>query len=183
MPERTRAQLDAGLGDVEAAPSVSGPLKSIVARPEIGEREVVDSGRFEPGAGMAGDNWRVKPASKTGAPDPEAEVTLMNARVAALVADSDDPADWAPAGDQLYADFDISVGNLPAGTRLRVGTAVLEVTEEPHLGCGKFISRFGVDAMKFVNSPRGRELRLRGVNLKIVEGGEAAVGELVEKLG
>jgi hypothetical protein len=182
MPERSRDELEAGLGDIEAAPADAGRLELIVARPDIEERELVASARFEPGAGMAGDNWHEKPTSKTGAPDPLAEVTLMNARVAAVVAGSDDPADWAPAGDQLYADLDISVANLPPGARIQVGSATLEVTEEPHLGCGKFISRFGTDAMKFVNSARGRELRLRGVNLRIVEGGEAAVGDTVQRV-
>jgi hypothetical protein len=183
MPDRSREELEAGLSEVEGAPAESGRLASIVARPQVEAREIVESARFEPGRGMSGDNWHEKPTSKTGAPDPLAEVTLMNARSAALVSGSDEPADWAPAGDQLYADIDISEANMPAGTRIGVGSAVLEVTEEPHLGCGKFISRFGVDAMKFVNSERGRELRLRGVNLKIVEAGEAAVGDSVEKLG
>jgi hypothetical protein len=183
MPERSRSELEDGLSTVEAAPTDAGRLASIVARPAIEERELVETARFEPGAGMSGDNWREKPTSKTGAPDPLAEVTLMNARAAKLVAGSSEPADWAPAGDQLYADLDISVANMPPGTRLAVGSAILEVTEEPHLGCGKFISRFGVDAMKFVNSDRGRELRLRGVNLRIVEPGEAAVGDEIKRLG
>lgn len=182
MPERSRAELEAGLDVVEAAPADGGRIESIVVRPRVGERELVASARFEPGSGIAGDNWREKASAKTGAPNPAAEVTLMNARAAALVAGSDDPADWAPAGDQLYADLDIGVADLPPGTRLQVGSAILEVTEEPHLGCGKFVRRFGADAMKFVNSARGRELRLRGVNLRIVEGGEAAVGDTVRRV-
>jgi hypothetical protein len=183
MAQRTREELESGLGEVEGAPSEAGRLELIVARPDIGERELLDRAKFVPGAGMSGDNWSVKKSSRTGAPDPNAEVTLMNARSAALVAGSADREAWAPAGDQLYADFDISAENLPPGARIQVGSATLEVSEEPHLGCGKFVRRFGADAMKFVNSERGRELRLRGVNLRIVEGGEAAVGDEVRRLG
>jgi hypothetical protein len=183
MTHRSREELEAGLEVVERSPTASGLLRSIVLRPRVGERTLVASARFEPGSGLVGDNWHEKPSSKTGAPNPEAEVTLMNSRAATLVAASDEPTDWAPAGDQLYADLDVSVANLPAGSRLLVGTATLEVTDDPHLGCGKFVRRFGADAMKFVNSPRGRELRLRGVNLRIVEGGEVAVGATVRRLG
>lgn len=179
---RTREELDAGLPEVEAAPAGEGRLELIVARPAVGERELLERASFEPGAGMDGDNWVTKAAPKRRKPNPDAEVTLMNARAAALVAGSSDPAAWAPAGDQLYADLDISAENLPPGTRLEIGGVTLEVTAEPHLGCGKFVKRFGTDAMKFVNSERGRELRLRGVNLRVVEGGEVAVGDTVRRV-
>jgi MOSC domain-containing protein YiiM len=106
----------------------------------------------------------------------------MSARAAALVAGGDDHERWAQAGDQLYVDLDLSQENLPAGTRLAVGDAVLEVTPSPHLGCGKFSRRFGVDALKFVNSAVGRELRLRGVNTRVVEPGAIAPGNVVRKL-
>jgi MOSC domain-containing protein YiiM len=108
---------------------------------------------------------------------------IVAARAAALFSGSHDHADWALAGDQLYVDLDISHANLPPGARLAIGdTAVLEVSEEPHLGCGKFIRRFGVDAMKLVNSQRGRELRMRGLGTRVVEGGEIRGGDRVKKL-
>ena len=126
--------------------------------------------------------WAEKPTSKTGEPNPEAQVTLMNSRAAALVADGNDRDDWAQAGDQLYVDFDLSEENLPAGARIAVGDVVLEVSAEPHLGCGKFIKRFGVDAMKLVNSEAGRALRLRGVNAKVIEPGKVRTGDEVRKV-
>ena len=163
-------------------PAAEGVLRSIVRRPQVEEREVLDAAELDLEAGLAGDNWRVKPTSKTGEPNPLAQLTVMSARAAALVSGSDEAEDWAPAGDQLYVDLDIGVENLPAGTRLGIGAAVIEVTEEPHLGCGKFIRRFGVDAMKLVNSERGRELRLRGLNARVVEPGPIAKGDEVRKL-
>jgi len=175
-------QLQAGLDHVLGAPADGGRVELIVARPAEEQRQLLQRARFEPGRGLTADIWSVRPTSKTGAPNPDAEVTLMGARPAALVAGSREPASWAPAGDQLYADLDIGVANLPPGTRLAIGTAVLEVTAEPHLGCGKFIRRFGTEAMKLVNSERGRELRLRGVNLRVVEAGEVAVGDTVRKI-
>jgi MOSC domain-containing protein YiiM len=88
---------------------------------------------------------------------------------------------WALAGDQLFIDMDLSAGNLPPGTRLALGSAVVEITALPHTGCGKFVSRFGVDAMKFVNSAMGRELHLRGVNARVVQPGTIRVGDVVRK--
>ena len=91
----------------------------------------------------------------------------MNARAAALVAG--DRERWPLAGDQLYVDLDLSGENLPPGTRLAIGSAVVEVTDEPHTGCKKFSARFGLDALEFVNSPEGRALNLRGINTRVVE--------------
>ena len=174
--------LEAGLDQVRAAPSESGTLDLIAIRPAIEEREIVDSAELDLERGVAGDNWAEKPSSKTGAPNPQAQVTLMSSRAAALVADGEDPEGWAQAGDQLYVDFDLSEENLPAGSQIEIGDAVLEVTPEPHLGCGKFIKRFGVDALKLVNSPIGRELRLRGINARVVAPGTVRRGDTVRRV-
>ena len=175
-------QLEAGLDDVRAAPADEGRVELIVRRPEVDAREVVEEATLDPDGGLVGDNWHVKPSLKTGAPNREAQLTVMNARVTALVA-GEDPERWALAGDQLYVDLDLSYRNLPPGTRIRVGEeAVVEVTDEPHRGCGKFSSRFGVDALKFVNSAVGRELNMRGVNTRIVTGGVVRTGDPVTKL-
>lgn len=173
--------LEAGLGGVRDAPAESGVLEVIALRPAVGERELVDSARVDLEAGVVGDMWAEKPTSKTGAPDPEAQVTLMGSRAAALVSDGGDHEDWAQAGDQLYVDIDLSEANLPAGSRVAIGDVVLEISAEPHLGCGKFIKRFGVDAMKLVNSPTGRELRLRGVNTRVVVPGTIRTGDPVRR--
>jgi MOSC domain-containing protein YiiM len=103
----------------------------------------------------------------------------MNARVAALLAGPPDA--WSAAGDQLYVDLDLGEANLPAGTRLAIGDAVLEVSAAPHTGCAKFSGRFGVDALRFVSTPEGRELRLRGMNTRVVRGGTIALGDVVTK--
>ena len=176
------ATLEAGLDSVRAAPADNGRVQLIVRRPEVDAREVVEQATLDSDGGLVGDNWQVKPSLKTGAPNPEAQLTVMNARVTALVA-GEDPERWALAGDQLYVDLDLSYRNLPPGTRLRVGDeAVIEVTDEPHRGCGKFSSRFGVDALKFVNSAVGRELNMRGINTRIVTGGVVRTGDSVVKL-
>jgi MOSC domain-containing protein YiiM len=173
--------LETGLDAVRAAPADDGRVELIVRRPEVDARELVEEATLDLEDGLVGDNWHVKPSLKTGAPNPDAQLTVMNARVTALVA-GEDRERWALAGDQLYVDLDLSYRNLPPGTRLRVGEAVIEVPEEPHRGCGKFSSRFGVEALKFVNSAVGRELNMRGINTRIVTGGVVRTGDPVVKV-
>jgi MOSC domain-containing protein YiiM len=170
----------AGLDEVRGAPSDAGTVELIVRRPAVDEREPVANAQLCTIDGLIGDNWRVKPTHKTGAPNPDAQLTVMSARAAALIAGERER--WALAGDQLYVDFDISTANAPPGTRLRVGTAEIEITAEPHLGCGKFIKRFGIDAQKFVNSPEGRALNCRGINARDVRGGAVRVGDPIGKV-
>ena len=164
-----------GLDEVRAAPADDGVLELIARRPAVDERELLEEGALDVERGFVGDTWSVRGSR----PNPKAQVTLMNARAAALVAGERDR--WALAGDQLYVDLDLSVENLPPGTRLRVGTALLEVSDQPHLGCKKFKARFGGDALRFVNSRLGRQLRLRGVNTSVVEGGKVCVGDAVRR--
>jgi MOSC domain-containing protein YiiM len=104
----------------------------------------------------------------------------MNARAASLVAI--EPERRPLAGDQLYVDFDLSLSNLPPRSRLGIGSAVIEITATPHTGCAKFVARFGADAQRWVNSPQGRELRLRGANARVVQPGTVCVGDMVRKL-
>jgi hypothetical protein len=182
VAELSRAELEARLGSVRGAPADEGTLDLIVRRPATEEREILDGAQIDLKGGLTGDIWAVSPSQKTGEPNPDAQVTVMSARAAALVSGGHDPDGWAQAGDQLYVDFDLSEANLPAGSRLQIGDAVLEVSEEPHLGCGKFVRRYGVDALKLVNSAEGRELRLRGVNTRVVKQGRVARGDAVRKL-
>jgi MOSC domain-containing protein YiiM len=132
--------------------------------------------------GLVGDTWSTRGSRQTedGSPHPDRQLTVMNARVAAFVARREDR--WALAGDQLYVDLDLRVANLPPGTRLSVGTAVIEITAESHTGCKKFNERFGQEALRFVNSPEGRAQRLRGVNTNVVEAGQVRVGDTIRKL-
>ena len=171
---QTATELQEGLAHIGASPKDAGTLELIVRRPAENEREVLDAGQLDLDLGLVGDMWHVH-----GTPNPDAQLTLMNARSAELIAEGKDR--WPLAGDQLYVDFDLSVENLPPGTRVSVGDAVVEVTALPHTGCGKFTARFGSDAVKFVNQPPGRALRLRGVNAKVVTPGVIRVGDVVNK--
>jgi len=175
------AALEAGLDEVRAAPKDNGHVALIVRRPAVEEREVVDEAELDEREGLVGDNWLTRGSKSTedGSANPKMQLTLMNVRSASLVAGT--PERRQLAGDQLFVDFDLSVENIPPGSRLQVGAATLEITEIPHRGCGKFSARFGVDALKFVNSETGRELNLRGVNARIVSGGVVRVGDAIVK--
>lgn len=181
MAPPTIAELEAALAGLRSTPADGGRVELVVRRPEVGEREILVEGLLDPGVGLVGDTWSTRPSRQTadGGPPPGMQLTLMNARMIGLLTSSRD--EWALAGDQLYVDLDLGVGNLPAGARLRVGDAVVELSAEPHTGCAKFTQRFGLDAMRFVNSPVGRELRLRGANARVVEGGAVRVGDVVTK--
>lgn len=179
-PGDRAAVLEAGLDDVRRSPADGGRVELLVRRPAVDEREEVAEAVLDVGEGLVGDTWSVRPEGPGGAPDPECQVTIMNARAALLVAGSPDRR--ALAGDQIYVDLDLGVDNLPPGTRLRLGTAVVEISDQPHLGCGKFAARFGREALRFVNSRTGRSLRLRGVNARVVAGGVVRVGDRAEKL-
>jgi hypothetical protein len=143
---------------------------------------VLDGGVLDVAEGLVGDMWRRRGSRRTpdGSANPLAQLTLQNARLAALVAGERER--WPLAGDQLYVDLDLSVDSLPPGTRLAVGSAVIEITPDPHTGCAKFSARFGSDALRFVNSPDGRALRLRGANARVVEAGSVRTGDAIRKL-
>jgi MOSC domain-containing protein YiiM len=170
----TAATLEAALDQIRKSPTEEGLIKLIVRRPAENEREILEEATLDCGQGLVGDNWA------RGSAHLDNQLTLMNARVALLVAGQDERQSLA--GDQLYLDFDLSEHNLPAGTRLQLGTAVIEVTHVPHLGCNRFAERFGPDARRFVNSPVGRQLRLRGLNAKIIAPGIVRVGDAVRKV-
>ena len=178
----TMEELKAGLDEIRRSPKDEGVLELIVRRPLVDEREVLEEGELHLADGLVGDSWRVRGSSRTpdGSSHPDMQLNIMNARAIALVAQHKER--WPLAGDQLFIDMDLSAENLPAGTRLAIGSAVVEVTPQPHTGCKKFVSRFGLDAMKFVNSDVGRELHLRGVNAKVVQPGVIQVGNTVKKI-
>jgi MOSC domain-containing protein YiiM len=166
--------LQAGLDEIRGAPADDGKVELVVRRPSEDEREVLTEARLDAEAGLAGDRWR------TGSAHPDRQITLMNARVIALLAQSRER--WPLAGDQLYVDFDLSGDNLPPGSRIEVGSAVLEVTSEPHRGCKKFAARFGLDALRFVNSKVGYALNLRGINARVARDGVIRPGDVIRKL-
>ncbi|HEY1015620.1 MAG TPA: MOSC domain-containing protein [Herpetosiphonaceae bacterium] len=175
-------ELEAGLDVIREAPKDEGELALIVRRPAQGEREVLEIGRLDTGEGLVGDNWKARGSKSTddGSAHPEMQLNIMSARAIALIAQERER--WQLAGDQLFLDLDLSDENLPPGTRLALGTAVIEVTAIPHNGCKKFVERFGKDAVVFVNSPVGKQLHLRGINAKVVQAGEIRVGDRARKL-
>jgi hypothetical protein len=177
----TMEELEAGLDFIRQSPKDGGALELIVCRPQVDKRETLATGHLNLVSGLEGDNWKARGSSATpdGFAHPDAQLTLMNSRTIALIAG--DRERWPLAGDQLYIDFDLSTENLPPGTQLAIGEAVIEVSAKPHTGCSKFVSRFGIDAQKFVNSPVGKQLHLRGINAKIIRAGCICVGDVVRK--
>lgn len=178
----TTAQLEAGVDHIRQSPKDAGTLEMIVRRPRIDAREVLDEGELDPELGLAGDTWRERGSTRTadGSAHPDMQLNVINARLLDLVAQ--DKARWPLAGDQLVVDFDLSEANIPPGTQLAIGAAIIEVTAQPHTGCQKFVARFGRDAMLFVNSPLGRQLHLRGINARVVQPGTIRPGDNVRKL-
>ncbi len=177
MPE-----LEAGLGAILQAPKDAGRLDLIVRRPGVDQREVLDIAELDVRLGLVGDSWSTRGSSRTadGTAHPDMQLNIMSSRVIGLIAR--DRGRWQWAGDQLFLDLDLSAENLPPGTRLALGSAVIEVTDQPHTGCKKFVARFGMDAMKFVNSPLGRQLHLRGINARVVQAGSVRAGDTARKI-
>jgi hypothetical protein len=178
----TTAELEAGVETIRQSPKDHGVIDLIVRRPQSGDRDILAEGHLDLAEGLVGDNWRTRGSSTTadGQAHPEMQLNIMNSRAIAMIAQDKDR--WQLAGDQLFIDMDISVENLPPGTRLALGTAIIEVTPVPHTGCKKFVARFGLDAMQFVNSPVGKPLRLRGLNAKVVQPGVIRVGDTIKKI-
>lgn len=178
---KTLEMLEKGISSIEFKPN-QGTVDLIVRRPAIGEREVVEHAYFDEITGMEGDNWVSRGSRHTddGSAHPEMQIAIMNSKVINLIAGEKER--WKLAGDQLLVDLDLSEMNLPVGQQLQFGTAILEVTSMPHNGCSKFRERFGIDALRLVNSKHGSELRLRGVNMKIVKSGVIGTGDSVTKV-
>lgn len=170
----TTAQLEEAFRGLPPAPKDTGRLTHIVRRPAKDAREVLARARLSPEAGLPGDNWSHKPS-----PDPTAQLTVMQTGVAGLIANGQSLALF---GDNIFVDLDLSVANLPIGSRLRVGGAVVEVTPMPHDGCSKFNARFGNDALRFVNTKPTRHLNLRGIYWRVIEAGDIEVGSPVQVL-
>ena len=178
---KTTTELESQLNHIQGSPSLSGTVEMVVCRPDVGKRRELTDAELCPQRGLLGDNWLARGYAKGpgGHAHPEMQLNLMNARAIAAIAR--DRQHWKLAGDQFFVDLDLSPANLPPGTRLQIGTALIEVTAEPHLGCKKFQSRFGRDAVKFVNSAAGKALNLRGINAKIIQAGMVKPGDSIKK--
>jgi hypothetical protein len=176
------AELEEGLEHILQSPKDRGALELIVKRPEVDQRESMPTGRLDAERGLIGDNWLARGDWQIAgdAADRDMQLNIMNSRVVSLVAD--DPERRELAGDQLYLDMDLSYENLPPGTQLSIGEAVVEITEPPHTGCKKFAARFGKDAVVFVNSGLGKRLNFRGICAKVVQSGDISVGDVATKV-
>ena len=177
---RSPEELLAGVDRVRESPRDQGVVELVVVRPAKYDRRILDTATLDLELGVVGDTWIERGSSRTadGGPNPEAQVTVMNSRAADLVAATRER--WPLAGDQLYVDLDLSTENLPTGTLLRIGEAELEVTAAPHTGCAQFKERFGVEALRLTATPDGRFLRLRGINTRVVRGGDIRPSDPIE---
>jgi MOSC domain-containing protein YiiM len=183
---RSTAELEAGLDHLRQAPADEGTVCLVVRRPDrtSGAREILEAGELTLDLGLVGDSWlaRARPRAVAGGRHLDAQINVMSARMVGLLADSAE--EQAYAGDQLYLDLDLSHDNLPTGSRLAFGEpgdggAVIEVSAKPHNGCAKFVTRYGEDAMRFVNNGTGKALRLRGFNARVVVPGLVRPGDTV----
>ncbi|MBI1176604.1 MOSC domain-containing protein [bacterium] len=176
------AELFSRLDYLRAAPKDAGRVHLLVRRPATDQRELPGEVQFTAEDGVVGDRWAKTCSRKlpSGALNPDSQITITGTRLLELLTGDRDC--WPLAGDNLMVDLDLSEANLPAGQRLRIGDAVVEVTPHPHLGCAKFSRRFGPDALRFVNSEEGKTLRLRGLHVMVVTGGRVRLDDVVTKI-
>jgi len=164
--------LERGLEALPAPPRDHGRVVALVRRDAGGVRHVEPRVHLTPDAGLPGDAW-----GRERRPDPESQIAVIQADIATLIANGQPLPLF---GDNLFLDLDLSTANLPAGSRVRAGQALLEVTPLPHNGCRKLSARFGPDALRFVSMRERRHLNLRGIYMRVIEAGEVCVGGHVE---
>jgi hypothetical protein len=177
----SRDELDARLDELRALDAHEGTLELIVVRPSEGQRETPPTAELTLEDGLVGDRWRASAhLREDGTVSRENQLTLTSTRMLGLIAE---PERWPLAGDNLLVDMGLDMESLPIGSRLAIGDeVVVQISKIPHTGCAKYSARFGSDALKFINSPEGRALRLRGVNAHVVQPGTVSTGDAIRRL-
>ncbi len=174
-----RESLDPHLPALRSLGSEEGTLEHIVVRPSEGERDLPETAELTIEEGLVGDRWEPR-YDVNGAPLRETQLTIASTHLLKLIAE---PERWPLSGDNLLVDIGLDMESLPVGSRLAIGdTVIVQISEVPHTGCAKFSARFGSDALKFINSPEGRELRLRGVNAHVIVPGTVSTGDTVRRI-
>lgn len=178
----SKEQINEKLPYIMESPKDNGILSFIVIRPGVDDRKLIQEGQLSSTEGLIGDSWNQRPSRHTpdNSPYIENQVTIMNKRVIESIAQNEERQ--LLAGDQLFVDFDLSEENLPPGSRLQIGNAIVQISHVPHNGCGKFKERFGSEALKFVNSEMGKANHFRGLNAKVIKEGKIQTGDPVAKL-
>ena len=178
----TREELDQALPHVMAAPRNDGPVEMLCYRPQSGQRVFTERLRLTRNGGIEGDYEMSRPWLKLpdGSPDPRIQVSILPSRVLNRVWRNREPT--THPGDQVVADFNLSLENLPTGTLIRAGTAMLRVSDVWNDGCIKWKMRCGRPAYDWVRAAEHAVLRLRGIFCSIAEDGEVAVGDRIVRL-
>ena len=166
---KTLDELEKQLMALPEAPAERGSVVMLIRKVEGGLRETLDQVILMPDKGIPGDAWGRQPK-----PDMEAQLTVMQKEVAELIANNQPLTLF---GDNIIVELDLSARNLPPGSLVKIGSATLEITPLAHNGCQKFRGRFGDDALKFVSMKPLRHRNLRGIYMRVIEGGEVRPGD------
>ena len=178
----TTAELTAALPHIAAAPKTDAPIAVLCFRPGLNQRLFPSSLTLTRAEGIPGERWLTMPWLRLddGSPDPRIQVSILPQRVLDLM--WRDRTATAHPGDTIVADLDCGIANLPEGTLIQTGSAVLQVSGIFNEGCIKWKARFGADARAFIDAPGHPDLRLRGVLCAVVQDGVVALTDHLQVL-
>lgn len=177
--QASRAELDAQLPHVLNAPKTGSRVAMLCTRPARNERVFPDAIVLTRARGIDGDREMAQPWLRldNGDPDPRIQVSIIPQRVLDLV--WRDRENITHPGDNIVADIDVSLDNMPVGTILTIGTAALRVSDEWNDGCAKWNKRMGRAAYEWTTQPDHEPLRLRGIYCEIITDGVIKLGDTI----